>query len=656
MNILSVIPLTRSKVADTLSYFTAADVPIGAIVSVPLRSKTIFAIVTDRRSVEDIKIEIKNAPYQIRKLTRVKATIFFPPAFISACKSLAEYYASNVGAVIDALISDTLLDNANDITPPLPPQASFIAPSSAAVPDETFAIQGDDPDRVSSWRSLIRQEFARKKSISFYVPTIEDARNTSASLEKGIEGYIFVLHGGLTKKKILDTWKNIAECAHPVVVIATGSFSLLPRSDIDVTVIDRENGRGWISQKHPYLDLRHALETIGRRRSQTVYLADSLLRTETLHRMDTNEIAKGSPFKWRSISDAVDLLVDMRKERVERGGHGEEGKSDSESASIPATAAPFRVLSPELARLIETNREESTHLFILTARRGLASTTVCADCDTIVACHECGRPVVLHTSADTGRNFFMCHNCGTRRSANEVCSYCGGWRLTPLGIGTERVEQEIQAAFPGADTFKLDADTATTEKQIADIMQKFRSRPGSILIGTEMALSHLSERVDHAAVASLDSLFALPDFRIQEKMMYALIRLRSLAARTLLVQTRRPEEKVWEYALKGNLSDFYRTTLSERKQFLYPPFSILIKISVEGKKDAIAKEMATIQTLIEPREIDIFPAFTTTARGTSVIHGLLKVEAGQWPDAELAAKLRSLPPGVNVRINPESLL
>ena len=695
MNIITVIPLTRSKFVDTLTYFTATEVPVGAIVSVPLRSKTIFAIVTESKPGQDMKSDIKNSTYAIRKLGKVNASMFFPASFMESCRLLADYYATSIGAIIDTLISDTLLENASDIAPPLPAQTAFISlPTST---DETYAVQGDDTDRVSSWRSLIRQEFARKKSISIYAPTVEDAKSAFASLEKGIEGYIFLLHGGLPKKKIIETWTAVANTEHPIVVVATGSFSLIPRSDIDTVIIERENGRGWISQKQPYMDVRHALETIARRRRQTVYLADSLLRTETLRRVDEHEIAEGSPFKWRSVSTARDILVDMKKSVTAsrslsdsvapasqeplqtnlnaRSANGSPGEVPAPHAAIltaastsPAVSsfspesdtraapAPFRIFSPELEELIRLNQEENTHLFILAVRRGHSPTTVCSDCETIVTCRNCSAPVVLHASAGTGRNFFMCHKCGERRSANETCITCGSWNLVALGIGIERVQQEIAALFPGADVFRIDADTTKTDKQIKDTMERFRNKPGSILVGTEMAMLHLADKVEHIAVASLDSLFALPDFRIQEKIMYTLIRLRALAARSILVQTRCFDEKIFEWALKGNLSDFHRSTLQERKRFAYPPFSRLIKITIEGKKDDIATSMAAIQKLAEPRELDIFPAFTSTVRNNSVIHGLIKVEPGQWPDVELVAKLRSLPPNVSVKINPESLL
>ncbi len=666
MNLITVIPITRQKVAGTLSYFTAADVPLGAIVSVPLRSKSIHAIVAYSRPAADMKSELRAAPYEIRKLGKVKATVFFPAPFMETCRLLAEHYATNPGAIIGALTPDFLMENAHKIRPPLVP--------AHVATDETYAVQGDDEDRIGSWRSLIRQEFARKKSVVLYAPTVEDVRMLFAALNKGIEEYIFTLHGKLSAKEAAATWKNIGKSIHPVVVIATGSFSLLPRSDIETVIIERENGRGWISPKAPYADLRRALESYARANKQTVYLADCMLRLETLERLNKDEVSQGSPFKWRSVSTAEDMLVDMRRKKNEKGAGDMEQEADDESGEDAAEKSEkrkFRAISPELENLIRRNRDESAHLFIFTVRRGLSTMTVCDDCDTVVVCANCSAPVVLHASksqprqANDGRDstagglaahFFMCHKCGARRSAEEVCVSCGSWRLSSLGIGIERVEEEIRSLFPDIDLWKIDADSVKTDAAIADILEKWRARPGSVLLGTETAMLHIKEKVDHVAVVSMDSLFALPDFRITEKIMYALIRLRSLAARSILVETRRPEEKVFEYGLKGNLSDFYRSALEERRQFGYPPFRTLIKMTIEGKKDPIAILMADIRTKIEPYDIDIFPAFTATVRGNSIIHGLIKVEPSAWTDKELAATLRSLPPNVSVKVDPESLL
>ncbi|MES2215836.1 MAG: hypothetical protein V4481_00885 [Patescibacteria group bacterium] len=636
MNIITVIPLSKIRIFETLSYFTASDVPVGAVVSVPIKSRSIPAIVVATQSASDLKGDIKKAPFEIRKLRKIKAVEFFPASFVESCKILADYYATTTGSVIDSLTSDDLIQSVEKIEPAGGPKTIFGSPLPSVSLDETYAIQGDDADRISSWRSLIRQEFARKKSIVMYVPTIEDGNNFVTALEKGIEDYIFFLNSGLTKKKIIDTWQKIATTDHPLVVIATSSFSILPRNDIETVIIERENGRGWISQRAPYIDGRHAIETIVRKQKQTLYLADSILRTETLYRLETHEISEASPFKWRSISSAKDTLVDMR-----------EYKSSEKN---------FRIISPELEEVIRHNRDENTHLFILATRRGSSPTTVCDDCETIVTCKNCSAPVVLHTSKETGKNFFMCHKCGERRSAEEVCVNCGSWRLTPLGIGIDRVAEELKVKFPGTDIVQIDADTTTTPLMISKALQVFRSKPGTILLGTEMALLHLHDKIEHVAIASLDSLFALPDFRIQEKIMYTLVRLRNIAVRNILIQTRRPEEKVFDFGLKGNLSDFYRTTLDDRKQFGYPPFSVLIKITLEGDKKKISEEMAAVQAELMPYEVDIFPAFTSTVRGKSVIHGLLKVDKDMWPDGALVAKLRGLSQSVKVKVQAESLL
>ena len=119
LSIITVIPLSRAKMLGELSYFTASEVPIGAVVSVPVRSKNIYGIVINVRSAADMKSEIKDSSFELRKLGKVKTIAFFPIAFMDACRTLAEYYATNIGSVIDALIADIILENSNKIALPV---------------------------------------------------------------------------------------------------------------------------------------------------------------------------------------------------------------------------------------------------------------------------------------------------------------------------------------------------------------------------------------------------------------------------------------------------------------------------------------------------------------------------------------------------------
>jgi primosomal protein N' (replication factor Y) len=487
---------------------------------------------------------------------------------------------------------------------------------------------------------MIRQEFAQKKSLLFLAPTVEEAEYLKSVLLKGIEKYIFIIHQSMTAKKIRDAWNKAVMEKHPIVMIATGSFMIFARSDLETIVIERENMRGWKSQRRPYLDLRHAIETYTRKAGLKLYIGDLALRLETSRRQDQGEIEAGSLFKARSISTAHDTVIDMKQYK---------------------SGAGFKILSELAETLMKKTAQENTHMVVIAARKGLSPSTVCGDCHTIVVCTICGAPVVLHESHD-GSTYFLCHHCGERRSTEEYCKNCGSWKLGTVGIGIDLARKKIVDLFPNIKIFQLDSDNTPTPKKIKETIEKFKSTPGSILLGTELLVNHFHDKVPYAAVVTLDSLLSLPDFRISERIFYMLLRLRALCERELVIQTRKPEDKTFEFAAKGNITDFVRHSLEERKQFDWPPYSTLLKLSIEGKRDAIVAEMEKIKGFLAPLEIDIFPSFTAGTRGNSLLHGIIRLPSGlsaqtdSWPNVELLSKLRSLPPSISVNVDPESLL
>ena len=676
MNVIEVIPIAKGLKTETLSYFSPENLPLGAVVSVPLRKKTVQAIVTRVDPVSHLKSQLKNAPFALKKISSLnnddseatpilnktrKPRPFFLPEFIEMAQEASLYYATSTGSTLDALVPDIVLKRSSSFkNPPLLPSATKKTPTaklstSSTDSDTNFheirAIQGDDEDRYSSYRSLIRQIFTKKESVFIMLPTIEDAIRAYSLIDKGIEDYAFLLHNSLSPKKLIDTWNRAVLEKHPVVIVATGSFLCLPRADIGTIIIEKENGRGYKSLRRPYIDLRTVAEIYTKRKNIPLVIGDILLRAETLWRQSEGLIQESAPFKFRSLSTAKDSLIDMRQYKT---------------AENPEDR--FRILSLEVERLIRANKENNESMIILAARRGIAPSVICADCQTIVTCNNCSAPVILHkapvspssrptaTPTPNPKSFFMCHRCGARRPSEEYCKVCSSWKLSTLGIGIDLVADTIRQKFPDITISQIDADTTKTQKQAHEAIAHVQDHPGSILLGTEMMLLYPNKKVHNAAIISLDSLFSIPDFRIQEKIIHTLLTLRSLTTKEFIVQTRRAEEKVFEYALKGNLSDFYRDTIAERNIFNYPPFVNLIKITLEGPKEAIIAEMNSIQKSLEPHVVDIFPAFTHTVRGEYVLHGLMRIPRGNWPSESLSNKLRSLPPSVSVNIDPESLL
>lgn len=630
MKLLEVIPITKGISKETLTYFTSKDVSAGSIVRIPVRKKMISGIVLSLQEVSDAKSSIKDSPYSIKKIEKINSFELIRPEFVETAKETANYLASSTGSVLNSIIPKSILLNADKLKTEIKKLPAFSRSY------EKFVLQADDEERYSNYRSLIREEFAKGFSVFFCLPTIQDIKKTFEILSKGIEQYAFILHSGLSKKEISETWIKILSEPHPALIIATGLFLSIPRSDIGTIIIDKENSSSYKSQSRPHLDIRKFSEILSGKIGAKLIFGDLLLRTETIWRYNQGEFMEFSPLKLRSLSTAKQEIVDMKKIKDKKG------------------ESVFKIVSGQMESLICQNQENNEHMFVFVARRGLSPTTVCNDCETIVACSFCKAPTVLHRS--NKENFFLCHRCGERRNALEKCSNCDSWNLTPLGIGMEKVYQELSEKFPKMKIFRIDADNSPTHNTASQTAKKFYESPGSILLGTEMAFVYLNEKMANTAVVSVDSFFSLPDFRINEKVLNILLKARSYATKNFLIQTRDTSQKVIEYATKGNLAEFYREEINNRKELLYPPFSTLIKITASGDKKKVADEMVKLEKHIDPHPVSIFPAFTPFAKGRYSMHALIKIPRSDWVDKRLLEKLLNLPPNFNINVDPESLL
>jgi primosomal protein N' (replication factor Y) len=636
MKLLSVIPISRGINKESLSYFTGSDISVGSVVKVPLRKKIIPAIVISAEDVADVKAEIKNASFETRKVEKIKSSTLLSKEFMAAVSETAVFFASTSGSVLHSVVPKTIIEEADKI------KCSIRELKGQRI-HEKLVIQCDDEERYATYKSLIREEFAKGYSVFFCLPTIQDIKKALEKLSKGIEQYTFVLHSLLSQKEQLELWNKAANEEHPSLIICTGSFLGIPRNDIGTIIVDKENTRSYKSQSRPFVDMRNFAETLAEKIKAKIVFGDLLLRTETIYRHTEAEIFEVAPLKFRSLTTANLKLINMRETlpgNIETGKEGKEPK--------------FKLFSDDLLNLIKDNQLNDENLFIFVARRGLFPSTVCADCGSLIRCNSCGAPTVLHKAPS--ENFFLCHRCGEHRSAMEKCNNCQSWRLATFGIGIEAVEEELKERFPNIKIFKVDSDSASTHKKALDTMAKFYASPGSILLGTEMALLYLKDSVANTAVVSIDSFFSIPDFRVNEKVMNILLKIRAASSRNFLVQTRDIEQKILKYALAGNLADFYRDEIKERTSLAYPPFSIPIKITLQGDKKTVLAGMENLQKEMAPFEVDIFPAFIPIQKGKFSMHGLIKVKQGEWVDQELLNKLNSLSPSFTVNVDPESLL
>lgn len=629
MFLIHVIPISRGITKDRLSYFSKKNVEKGALVSVPLRGKLTPAIAISSESVRDVKTRLRQSPYPIKKLEHVHAGQLFSPAFMAAIENMATYSAASIGATISTLVPRAILDD------PQERPAAEEADSDKDLSYERLVLQMDRDERFATYRGIIREAFARKQSVFICMPTLHDVERFTLQSEKGIRAYLFTFHSGLTKKQVKDRWQKALNETHPVVIVGTGSFLSISRKDIQTIIVERESASAYKSSVRPYIDVRTFADLFARELGARVIFADSFLRIETLHRYYRGEAAELAPLRFRPLSPATQKVIDMKNH-------------------TPSTKGQYDIIGSALALLVEETKRSAAHLFIYSARRGLSPITVCSDCGATVTSTYSDAPMVLHKTSRG--NIFFCHQNGEVRSAAERCRNCGGWKLVALGAGVQLVEEQLKARFPEYSFFRIDSDTTNTHKRARAVVDAWRDTPGSVLIGTEMALSYINEPVEHVAVASMDSLLAIPDFKIESKVLSILLTLRALAQQTFLLQTRNPDQQILKDATSGNLLDFYRREIKVRESLGYPPFATFIKLTVSGKKEAVAKEMEQLEETFNDLDLRVFSAFTPAPYGKQTSHAIIRIPADKWPDEKIAARLRALPPYIAVAVDPESVL
>lgn len=620
MKLVHVVPIKRGFQKDSLSYFTMSDISNGTIVQATIRNKEVPSIVIGQEDVTDVKARIKTGNFSLKKITSKNSKKIFLPKFIQATEQIAEYYATTTGAVLYSLIPKAILDEANTVRQISKKDEEV----KISITSEKLLLQASTKERIEQYRNLVREEFAKKHSVFITVPTIQNGDTIYSKLHRGIEKYTFVFNSSLSKKEIISKWNKVLQSKHPVLIIGTGTFLSIPRKDINTIIVEKEQARSYKGLHRPYLDIRICSEIIAANTGARLILADMPLRVDSIYKFRKGEVDELSPIRVRTQLSLNTELVDMRKKE-------------------------FSIFSDDVKKNIQHTIDKNGKVFVFAARRGLSPITVCQDCGNTVVCSVTEVPVVLHKGKD--ENVFVCHASGTIRSARERCKFCGSWKLQSLGIGIELVEKELKELFPKTNITVISKDTTRTHIKTKKTVEKFYSSRGGILVGTEMTLPYLTENIETSVISSMDSLLSIPEWNVYEKIFSIILRIQEITSTDLFLQTRKPEQYILSTSLRGNLSDFYREELEQRKKFGYPPYSKLIKISVEGSSSRVQKEIEEIEKLLP---LSGKSHLIHQGKNKYTIHGFLRLE--EWPDKNIIKLLKKLPPNVIVNVDPSSIL
>jgi len=408
---------------------------------------------------------------------------------------------------------------------------------------------------------------------------------------------VAVLHSGLKDRERLRHWQSLRR-GEVRIAVGVRSAVFAPVARLGVVVVDEEHDPSFKQEEKLRYQARDLAVVRAKQAGALVVLGSATPSLETC------ENARRGRYQKLTLTVRVDdrpmpevSLVDLRLVRPRDGS--------------PTGEEPPILSAPLTAALEETlSRGQQAILFL--NRRGHSTFLLCEVCGESVRCTECDVCLTHHLSSRTA----VCHYCGFSGPVPEACPGCGG-PLLKLGMGTERVEAEVAAAFPKSRVARLDRDSATTSERLTDLLAAFARREIDVLVGTQMvAKGHDFPGVTLVCVVMADTSLAIPDFRAAERTFQLLTQVGGRAGRgadkgRVLVQTYNPDSEPVRRVLANDFEGFSTRELERRRALAYPPYTRMVGLRIEG---AHAEQTASVARLLGDRMAARLPPASSGVR------------------------------------------
>lgn len=378
-------------------------------------------------------------------------------------------------------------------------------------------------------------------------------------------GQVGLLHSRLSDGERYDTWRR-ARAGLLKVIIGPRSALFAPLPDVGLIVLDECHDASYHQSEPPAYDARQAAT-----RYAAIQDALCLLGSATPSVVQRYRARRG-------------VWVDLRlPERVAGGALPSVRIVDMRAELHQGNRGIFsRPLHESLAEVL--SRGEQAILYL--NRRGAATYVFCRDCGHVLTCPRCDTPLTYHQSDAHG---LRCHHCGYTRRMPKTCPECGSTHIRQYGLGTERVEQEVQRLFPDARTLRWDADAVRGKNAHDLILEHFSAGRADVLIGTQMLAKGLDvPRVTLVGVVLADVGLNLPDPFAGERSFQLLTQVSGRAGRSslggqVILQTYQPEHYVLQAASRHDVDGFYQQELAYRRRMGYPPFARLLRLEYRDR-------------------------------------------------------------------------
>lgn len=430
--------------------------------------------------------------------------------------------------------------------------------------------------KTSIYMHLINDAMQLGKQVLYLVPEIALTTQLTQRLQRVFGERLLIYHSKFSDNERVDIWKKLLTSNDPCVIIGVRSSVFLPYSNLGLVIVDEEHDTSYKQQDPaPRYNGRDTAILLAHMHGAKVVLGSATPAIETYYKATTGRYGLVElTTRYDDIEMPLVHIIDTKKAWKKHEMNG--------------------LFSQELTDECRKALKNDEQVILFQNRRGYAPMVRCKDCAWVPTCENCDVSLTYHRHVDT----LTCHYCGYTITLPTVCPACGGANIEVVGYGTERIEDEIDKAFPGEKISRMDLDTTRSKSSYDRIIDDFSKHKTNILVGTQMVTKGLDfDAVSIVGILNADTMIHFPDFRSHERAFNMMEQVAGRAGRKhkqgkVIIQSSDPSHPVIERVVSHDYKGFYDQQIADRQQFGYPPFTRIINIYLKHKQDDVVVEMA----------------------------------------------------------------
>jgi primosomal protein N' (replication factor Y) (superfamily II helicase) len=577
----------NAPITQTLTYSSDIEIAIGSHVSVQLGK-------ANRKAAAVVLSKTTKPDYETKDILTVEEHPPLNATYISWLQWVADYYKHPVGQVA-SLFFPSLKKETNrtskkkSIIPDLEKvDPAILTPIQKAAADQIhlnnfqvyllFGITGSGKTEV--YMERFDECLRDGKQGLFLLPEISLTPQLIYRFAKRFGTELAVIHSQLTDRERTTQWWRILN-GEAKILIGARSALFCPIPNLGLIVVDEEHEGSYKQEEKLKYHARDAAIVLAQKSNIPIVLGSATPSLETWYNAVQGKytLLKLEQRINNSVLPEI-YTVDLKQDRDEE--------------------LPFwlsRVLYEKIADRL--NKGEQCALFL--NRRGIAPSVVCNQCGEKKDCPNCAVTLTLHS-----KSHLHCHYCDYHENYKEYCSECSTGEMIPLGLGTEKIEEDISRLFPVAKIARADRDEIANRESMEILIEDMMGRKTDILIGTQMIAKGLDfPHLSLVAIVLADVGFNIQDFRANERSFQLMTQVSGRAGRhsikgEVVLQTYNPSHPVLSYIQNADYERFAAQDLEFRKELFYPPFSKLACLRIQGiKKPEVGQTAANLRNFLE---------------------------------------------------------